>query len=697
MPRRDLLKLLGVILLCTQTTGGWAEQLVVKPGNPKFYSLNKIEEKFFGPSRAACYYSAPSRRTVFIKVARSDAQDGRIARKPLRRGELRRSLAKATTANTNSPSRLKRIQIRLYKKLIANFIDCKSWPGPSAAPSPEAPTATATPETSETPEGGVAEEGTATPTASPTASPTVIETPTPVIPPVNTPTPTRTNTPAPTNTATRTPTPPHTPTNTPTLTPTPFFTATRTATATPTRTPTQTPTATATSSGVGTTASSITDGGITWTFSSPRPVGRYVDGSYWVVGPVTITSISPAFNGSGNGSMLDPRPVPAPDGIVYSGYDTRDNYNPTLTVQTPLFFQNDGQIRSLVSTISNLTGGPLPDPYGQSNYSYLREIRILTIEPSVPPNDSFRPNYLGLTKARFRLSDMNLAQFNRGLDPNRYPAQIPAPSMIERIVDGGAFGALSGNWGDRYIRPSLISPDYGQYFARLTGDLALYVLHVNVPYREQVLRKLIQYGIDVVGAIWEAPAFYRRDGGQTNGHKIPVFMLAHSLFPGALKSSLMAILSTHPFSENGQIANAVPYYTPNTGYSFAGFETTGAIEALHPSTYNAGQFHGVRYKYCCTLTVFSAPWLVVSLLNAWDTWGSNRFREYVWGYYEIEDLNAQATTLDYYSGVLNQSLSSNQQISSVGNWFINPQTGHGVHYSEFARQVWSFEAASLAP
>ncbi len=415
-----------------------------------------------------------------------------------------------------------------------------------------------------------------------------------------------------------------------------------------------------------------------------------------MVGPVTITSISPAFNGSGNGSMLNPRPVPAPNGVVYSGYDTRDNYNAALTVQTPLVVPNDGQIKSLASTISNLTGGPLPDPYGQNNYSYLREIRILTIEPSVPPADSFRPNYLGLTKVRFRRSETDLAKFNIGLDPNRYPAQIPEPAMISRIVNGGSFGALSGNWGDRYIRPSLISPDYGQYFARLTGDLMLYILHLNVPYREQVLIKLIQYGIDIAGATLESAGFYDRDGGQTNGHKGPVFMLTHALNPGAAKSALMGILSTHPFSENRQITDSVPYYTPNTGYAFGGFNSTGAIEALHPSTYNSGQFHGVRYKYCCTLTVFGAPWLAVSLLNAWDVWGSDRFREYVWGYYEIENLNAQASTLDYYIGILNQSLPSNQQISTVGNWFVSPQ-GHGTHYSDLARVVWSYEAAAHAP
>src|SRR5450432_3551885 len=42
------------------------------------------------------------------------------------------------------------------------------------------------------------------------------------------------------------------------------------------------------------TASSISKDGITWTFSQAVPVGQFVNGDYYVVGPVTITAIDPA-------------------------------------------------------------------------------------------------------------------------------------------------------------------------------------------------------------------------------------------------------------------------------------------------------------------------------------------------------------------------------------------------------------------
>ena len=39
---------------------------------------------------------------------------------------------------------------------------------------------------------------------------------------------------------------------------------------------------------------SVTQYGITWHFGETRETGRYANGDWWVVGPVTITSITPA-------------------------------------------------------------------------------------------------------------------------------------------------------------------------------------------------------------------------------------------------------------------------------------------------------------------------------------------------------------------------------------------------------------------
>ena len=71
------------------------------------------------------------------------------------------------------------------------------------------------------------------------------------------------------------------------------------------------------------TASSITKDGITWTFSQPVPTGQFVTGDYYVVGPVTVTAISPAPTTSSpylNGSVLN-----LPTANSKSGFDSRLN------------------------------------------------------------------------------------------------------------------------------------------------------------------------------------------------------------------------------------------------------------------------------------------------------------------------------------------------------------------------------------
>src|ERR1017187_9871122 len=38
---------------------------------------------------------------------------------------------------------------------------------------------------------------------------------------------------------------------------------------------------------------SVSQYGITWTFEAPAPVGQFVNGDFYVVGPVTITNVAP--------------------------------------------------------------------------------------------------------------------------------------------------------------------------------------------------------------------------------------------------------------------------------------------------------------------------------------------------------------------------------------------------------------------
>jgi hypothetical protein len=60
--------------------------------------------------------------------------------------------------------------------------------------------------------------------------------------------------------------------------------------------------------------------GVTWTFASTATFGQFANGDYWVIGPVTITSITPATTTSAGRTMngWDVNPLP-PDP---QGYDS---------------------------------------------------------------------------------------------------------------------------------------------------------------------------------------------------------------------------------------------------------------------------------------------------------------------------------------------------------------------------------------
>jgi hypothetical protein len=72
-----------------------------------------------------------------------------------------------------------------------------------------------------------------------------------------------------------------------------------------------------------TTVSSITRDGVTWTFAAPVLAGQFVTGDPWVVGPVTVTAISPAPETAApfkNGSVVHADGTPFSAGL-YGPYE----------------------------------------------------------------------------------------------------------------------------------------------------------------------------------------------------------------------------------------------------------------------------------------------------------------------------------------------------------------------------------------
>ena len=96
-------------------------------------------------------------------------------------------------------------------------------------------------------------------------------------------------------------------------------------------------------------SSSVSQHGITWTFDQPYEVGQFVNGDYWVVGPVTINSISPAYDGSSNGWEVNPSVG------LYHGFDggcKNGRFDSGLVPSLP-YTSTTGVVESIVKTISS--------------------------------------------------------------------------------------------------------------------------------------------------------------------------------------------------------------------------------------------------------------------------------------------------------------------------------------------------------
>lgn len=84
--------------------------------------------------------------------------------------------------------------------------------------------------------------------------------------------------------------------------------------------------------------------GITWTFDKDYEHGRFANGDYYVIGPVTLVSVSPIPFGGRNGSMVNT------DVTNIQAYDDRGYYyDESFLVNFP-YLMSLGE--SLVSTIS---------------------------------------------------------------------------------------------------------------------------------------------------------------------------------------------------------------------------------------------------------------------------------------------------------------------------------------------------------
>lgn len=368
---------------------------------------------------------------------------------------------------------------------------------------------------------------------------------------------------------------------------------------------------------------SITQHGITWTFDRDYHVGQFVNGDYWVVGPVTIISVSPAWDGEKNGSMVDPVP------LAKQGYDSRINmgFDPASRVIFPTTISG---ISSLISTrgLEEVKVGGAAEG--------LDTACVLTIVNFPVPGGTFRPPYVAGDKPFY-----NTSQVNYDIVPILpLPTGISVPNttnMMEKVwLDHGppVTGAT--------IHPRANMPPYPRDSSMQVSMIALKMM-LNTPERESLINRLVQLGIDLYPISLSNGKAFAYNGGFGSGRKWPLLFAGTLLGSEEIRHPPETISPTSPirkFQEDantyyGQPTVAYPDGKPLWGYdcNIEGYsepywtnhdcrDPDGILE-------DKEMVNGGGYSICCTSYTWVGQALAARLMGAKELWDWPPFFDYV--------------------------------------------------------------------
>jgi hypothetical protein len=278
--------------------------------------------------------------------------------------------------------------------------------------------------------------------------------------------------------------------------------------------------------------SSISQYGITWTFDKQYTSGKFVNGDYWVLGPIQITSITPSPNTERNGTMVNPIAADK------QSFDSRaPDWNANAGVTTfPLAINADSSVVSSISRtdcVSNCR--PAVDV-----------IAVLTVLMSKPANDGvtiFRPSYAGATKSLWSASDLHTEKL--AVFPLPSSKNIPTLSQVADTFSKPWVDYMT-SWSGGYIHPLQTMPNYGGDMVMQINEAALRLL-LNDTLEEKMpaLINYLQFGVDLFGCISSGTQF-PADGGHALGRLVPLAYASILLTGG---ESMLPIINSTSFGE----------------------------------------------------------------------------------------------------------------------------------------------------
>ena len=392
--------------------------------------------------------------------------------------------------------------------------------------------------------------------------------------------------------------------------------------------------------------------GITWTFEKKVPVGQFVNGEFYVVGPVKVVAIDPKpvidkdvpedqinakeaayLKGkpfARNGSMLNLLSARDKAGKLdlHVGFDSRIRHNwfEKSAFRAPPIGLKPGD--ALVSSISMNKGEKVKRIDGQGGAGEMvkptKIFAVLTCLADPVPADAFRPSYADRRQKIYLARDLR-----RELLPSMEPSKDAPP--LEQYVD-----MFQRPWTDvlPFTNAAAIRnmPQYGREVGRHAGLGALLLcLNYKPAEKEALLDNYVQVGIDLWGVVRAGYHGWPATGGHAFGRKLPI-VLAGWLFNDEDMMNPYRKFPNVRFGEDMQTmygdgwTGAKALYAGHAGLRAERPDGWGNYEHLTPDKWIAELGEG--YRRCCTASAWVNEALAMRLLKMEKVWNHDAFFDY---------------------------------------------------------------------
>jgi hypothetical protein len=400
---------------------------------------------------------------------------------------------------------------------------------------------------------------------------------------------------------------------------------------------------------------SVSQYGMTWHFDQAARVGQFVNGDWYVVGPVTVTSIDPKpLYGAEiprremdsvdkerpeerrvrNGFMVNP---PAQMKVAYDS-GVRNYWDPALVQKLPAAIKPGD---SFVSTISMPKGLKLRAQLrnvierGVDDSSPIRTAAVLTCVAAPQPPDAFRPAFCDRAPRFYLARDLK-----RDLLPLAAATRsLPNIDLIVRFTQRPWVGTCFFG----FETPVENMPQYALEYGRVSGLSALLLCtDLRPDQKERLLLNFVQIGIDLGGMIRAGHPGWTGFGGHGSGRKLPI------VFAGILlgDDELANINQSFPkasFGEDEQTAYGESWTGAKVVFAgHSGIDTAtgrgrnlvrrqpwGPYEHTPPAQWTDGQHTSESYRRCCTSVGWVGQALALRLMRAEKFWNHDAFFDYM--------------------------------------------------------------------